>query len=157
MGDPDNECGGACYHCLLTYQNQWDHELLDRTHVIPFLQLIADADLAIPAHQQKLETSSSLEVDFIIHLREGGYRLPDDAQEYFPEAATRPDFIYHDACVAIYVDGPDHDYPDRAERDRTQEEAMRDLGLRCLRFGYRDDWNRIVADHRDVFGPGHRT
>ena len=153
--DPEHGCGGACYSCLLTYQNQWDHDLLDRKLAVPILKRLTTATLDIPAHQQQLETTTTLEDDFVAHLEASGYRLPDEGQKYFEAARTRPDFVYHDDCVVIYVDGPHHDYPDRAKRDREQETAIRDLGYRTIRFGYRDDWNRIIAEHRDVFGSGH--
>ena len=57
----------------------------------------------------------------------------------------------------MYVDGPHHDYPDRAARDRNQEAALLSLGYRTIRFGHRDDWNRIIEDNRDVFGTGHQV
>jgi len=154
--DPEHGCGGACYSCLLTYQNQWDHDLLDRELAVPILKLLTTATLDVLAHQQHLQTTTTLEADFIAHLQAGGYRLPDEAQKHFQAARTRPDFVYHDDCVVIYVDGPHHDHPDRAERDRGQETAMLDLGYRTIRFGYRDDWDRIITKHRDVFGSGRR-
>ena len=54
------------------------------------------------------------------------------------------------------MDGPHHDDPDRAARDRQIDTAMRNLGRPTIRFGHRDDWDRIIAQHPAVFGPGHR-
>ena len=68
-----------------------------------------------------------------------------------------PDFVYDEACAAVYVDGPHHDYPDRAARDRDQEQAMLMLGYRTLRFHHQDDWENIIAQHPEVFGTGHRA
>ncbi len=129
----DGGCGGACYECLLTYQNQLDHELLDRETILPFLRSLLDADLSQPDHTKNLEAESTLETAFLNHLEEGGYRMPDRDHKYFPNARTEPDYLYDDACAAIYVDGPHHDYPDRAARDRNQEEAMRGLSHHPLR------------------------
>ena len=83
--------------------------------------------------------------------------MPDREQVYFESARTRPDYLYDAACVAIYVDGPHHDYPDRAARDRNQDKAMLNLGYRTIRFGHLDDWNRIIEEHRDVFGTGNKS
>ena len=157
IDDQDSECGAACYDCLLTYQNQFDHQLLDRAHAVPFLQQLITAQVDTPAHQQRLEATTSLEQKFLNHLEAGGWRLPDRDQVPFPEAVTRPDYVYDDAAAAIYVDGPHHDFPDRAARDRTQEAALLNQGYRSIRFGYRDDWDRIIAEHPSVFGPGHEN
>ena len=152
----DGGCGGACYECLLTYQNQLDHELLDRETILPFLQDLLAADLSQPDHAKNLDAESTLETAFLNHLEEGGYRMPDRHHKHFPNARTEPDYLYDDACAAIYVDGPHHDYPDRAARDRNQEEAMLNEGYRTIRFGHNDDWGRIIAENHDVFGAGHQ-
>lgn len=154
QGD-DGGCGGACYGCLLTYQNQLDHELLDRAKVLPFLRRLLAADLSLPEHAGKLEAESSLEAEWLSHLEEGGYTMPGRHHIHFPNARTEPDYLYDEACAAIYVDGPHHDYPDRAARDRHQEEAMLDEGYRTIRFGHRDDWEGIIRENQDVFGAGH--
>src|SRR3546814_2133786 len=39
-------------------------------------------------------------------LRERGLREPDRGQVLIEDAGTRPDFLYNDEFVAIYVDGP---------------------------------------------------
>ena len=155
-GGNDGGCGGACYECLLTYQNQLDHELLDRETVLPFLQRLVTADLQ-PDEATRLVAESSLEAAFLALLKKGGYNTPNDSQVYFESARTRPDYLYNAACVAIYVDGPHHDYPDRAARDRNQDEAMLNLGYRTIRFGHRDDWDRIIRENQDVFGAGNRN
>ena len=156
IDDEDSGCGAACYDCLLTYQNQFDHQLLDRAHAVPFLQRLVTAQVDIPIHKRGLAATTSLERKFLEHLEAGGWRLPDRSQVYFSKAGTRPDYVYDDAQVAIYVDGPHHDDPDRAARDRQIDTAMRNLGRPTIRFGHRDDWDRIIAQHPAVFGPGHR-
>ena len=47
--------------------------------------------------------------------------------------------------MAIYVDGPPHDYPDRQARDRQQTTSMEDAGWTVIRFGHAGDWVEIVA------------
>jgi very-short-patch-repair endonuclease len=120
---------------------------LTRRQVEPFA-----GGAATSALEDQLE--SPLEAEFLDFLRAGGYRLPERSQVYFEAAGTRPDFVYDDACAVIYVDGPHHDYADRQARDRAQDEAMRALGYRVIRFGHRDDWPQKVDAFRSVFGPG---
>ncbi|WP_420612668.1 DEAD/DEAH box helicase [Candidatus Spongiisocius sp.] len=147
-------CEAACYGCLLTYRNQLDHGLLDRKAVKETLWGLLTARLARTGREE-LQPESSLEAEFLAHLEAGGYRQPDRDQVYFESARTRPDFIYDEACVVVYVDGPHHDYPERRARDRESAAAMRDLGYLVIRFGYRDDWDQIICEHPSVFGAGH--
>lgn len=154
-------CEAACYDCLLSYRNQPDHQLLDRALARPVLASLLHAELAAGGvggdpGAAAATVESALEAAFLDFLREGGYRLPDRQQVYFEAAATRPDFVYDDACAAVYVDGPHHDPADRQERDRRADAALRDLGYRVVRFGHRDDWPQIVDTFRSVFGEGTR-
>ena len=153
-GDRTAPCEAACYDCLLTYRNQLDHGLLDRDTVIPLLTRLMDASVNLPRDAFRLRAESSLEAEFLTHLDDGGYRCPDRDQVYFREAGTRPDFVYDDACAVIYIDGPHHDYPERAARDHQADNAMRDLGYLVVRFSHRDDWDRTIREHRSVFGSG---
>ena len=147
-------CEAACYDCLLTYRNQLDHGLLDRARVIPILTQLLDAEISRSQDTDRLRVDSTLEAAFLARLEERGYRPPDRSQVYFRDAGTRPDFVYDDACAVVYIDGPHHDYPERSARDRDADRAMFDFGYRVIRFGHRDDWDRIIRDHRSVFGPG---
>jgi len=79
--------------------------------------------------------------------------LPSHAQKLVESCHTRPDFLYERECVAIYVDGPHHQYPERQERDAAQQECMEDgLGYSVLRFGLTDDWEQIIARYPNTFG-----
>jgi len=52
----------------------------------------------------------------------------------------------------IYVDGPVHEYPERAERDKQQTDCLEDLGYTVIRFGHKDDWGGIISKFPHVFG-----
>ena len=55
--------------------------------------------------------------------------------------------------MAIYVDGPHHEYPERKERDAQQMDCLADvLTYQVIRFGHRDDWEQIIARHPHIFG-----
>ena len=49
------------------------------------------------------------------------------------DASSRPDFVYEDDFVAVYVDGPPHDYPERQDRDAAQQGLMEQLGWTVVR------------------------
>jgi superfamily II DNA/RNA helicase/very-short-patch-repair endonuclease len=157
------DCEAACYDCLLSYTNQRDHELLDRRLIKDFLIQLSRADVAaspraIPReeHLKRLlnASDSQLERDWLQFVDNHHLRLPSRAQRIIESCKTQPDFTYDDQSVAIYVDGPHHDYPERAARDREQVECMEDLGWMVLRFSYKDDWARLVDKYRGIFGGG---
>jgi hypothetical protein len=154
-------CEAACYDCLLSYGNQPDHPLLDRKEIKQLLERLVQATVQsspVPAGRSAhLETllqlaGSDLERRWLLHLEQNGHRLPDSAQEAVPACRTRPDFLY-EGKVAVYIDGPVHQYPERRDRDRTQTEAMEDRGFTVLRFDDEAKWGELMARYPNVFGP----
>ena len=149
--DLEEQCSVACYDCLLSYRNQPDHLLVDR-HLISDLLISLTRAITTPAVRKELRTQSSLEEQFLDYLDDKGLRRPDDSQVLIEAANTRVDFLYWEAYTAVFIDGPFHDYKDRAATDETASSALRDLGYSVVRFGHQDDWTAIVADHPDIFG-----
>ena len=98
------------------------------------------------------QAGSRLEKDWLNSLEEKDLRLPSKAQYFMEACKTRPDFFYEDHLAVIYVDGPVHDYPERAERDNNQTDCLEDLGYTVIRFGHQDDWDKIIAKFPHVFG-----
>ena len=100
-------------------------------------------------------TDSGLEREFVDWLDEHGHRLPDRAQVHLPEAEARPDLVYDRSGnpTAVFVDGPVHDQPSAAERDRAAEERLLDAGWMVIRVRHDDDWATVVAQYPSVFGP----
>jgi ATP-dependent helicase YprA (DUF1998 family) len=156
-------CEAACYDCLMSYRNQMDHHLLDRKLIRDLLMELSSCSLEVSpsarprtAHLEGLFnlTASQLERDWLHFLEDRNLRLPSHAQTLVAECRTRPDFLYREQQVAIYVDGPPHDYPDRQERDRQQTNCMEDVGWTVIRFDHRDDWGSIVRRFPGVFGDG---
>jgi very-short-patch-repair endonuclease len=97
---------------------------------------------------------SGLEKQWLQFLEQNNLRLPTSAQKFFPECQTRPDFYYEDenAKVAIYVDGPPHDYPERQQRDQAQGDCMMNAGYLVIRFKHTDDWQNVIAEFPSVYG-----
>jgi hypothetical protein len=54
--------------------------------------------------------------------------------------------------TVIYIDGPHHLFPDRAQRDTTQTECLEDQGYSVIRFGLQLDWDSVLQQYPHVFG-----
>jgi very-short-patch-repair endonuclease len=155
------DCEAACYDCLMNYGNQRDHKLLDRKALREFLFTLASCHVVVsPGGQPRIEhfallerlCESELERTWLRMLNSENLRLPTKAQVLIEACQTRPDFLYDDALVAVYVDGPPHDFPDRQQRDKITTDRMEDLGYTVIRFGHRENWPEIVAQYPHVFG-----
>lgn len=154
-------CEAACYECLMTYSNQRDHGRLDRRSILPLLQQLRHARVAIAPgastreeHLAALERlcGSSLERQWLRFLDEHKLRLPDQAQQLIEKCSARPDFTYSDSQTIVFVDGPIHDFPQRAVRDAEKHEALEDAGYQVIRFSHRDDWLAIARRYPSTFG-----
>jgi ATP-dependent helicase YprA (DUF1998 family)/very-short-patch-repair endonuclease len=163
------DCEAACYDCLLSYGNQRDHAVLDRK-LLPEILLTWTRGhvVAEPVGESRAEAlerlsrqaESSLEREWLEYIEYRQARLPDEAQTVIPEANTRADFVYREQKVAIFIDGPAHDYPERKRVDAEQELALEDRGWQYLRFPYlsremaaeESSWDRLLADHPHIFG-----
>ena len=154
-------CEAACYDCLMSYQNQRYHSLLDRQLVRDVLiEMIKAKVVTSPGAKPRAEhladlmklTDSKLEKDWLQFLQERNLHLPTHAQVLIEECSTRPDFLYKPEQVAIYIDGPVHDDPATAVGDAKVAAALEDYGYTVVRFRYDDDWPKIVEKWPYVFG-----
>ncbi|OGL44274.1 MAG: hypothetical protein A2161_06145 [Candidatus Schekmanbacteria bacterium RBG_13_48_7] len=155
------DCESACYSCLLSYANQMDHMNLDRYVIRDILMQLKGATVNISPgsdppikHLEKLKNlcDSDLERKWLDFLNSHKYRLPSHAQKLVEACKTRPDFIFNEEQVAIYVDGPYHEYPERQSRDVEQTTCMEDLGYTVIRFSHTDNWHAIIDKYPNVFG-----
>jgi hypothetical protein len=169
-GAPDpawaERCAVACYDCLLSYANQLEQRAIDRHLVRDYLLALTTGELRATAGRdyetqyrwlrERTDPASPLERRFLDYLYERKLRLPDHAQ-YRPEAdiATQPDFYYErDGMrgVCVFVDGPAHDAPDQAERDRQVRQALEDRGYRVVVIRHDRPFAEQVASEPTVFG-----
>ncbi|MHB9130416.1 MAG: DEAD/DEAH box helicase [Armatimonadota bacterium] len=155
------ECVAACYDCLMSYTNQPDHELLDRKLIKDILLQLAGSTMkASPVSASRAEhlaqlkslCDSDLERKWLDLLEKYNLRLPDTAQAYLEAGNTKPDFLYRDEYVAVYIDGPIHDQPDVQAEDKAINERLFESGYRVIRFHYQADWEAILRESPDVFG-----
>jgi ATP-dependent helicase YprA (DUF1998 family) len=155
------DCEAACYDCLMSYANQLDHELLDRQSIRALLMdmsaaTVVASPVGVPraVHLEALKrlAGSELERRWLDYLEEHNYRLPDRAQFFVEDCNTRPDFYYSEYRVAVYIDGPPHDYPERQQRDQALDVAMEDNGYHVIRFHHTAEWDDIIARNPNIFG-----
>ena len=88
--EPGNErCEKACYDCLLSYGNQFEHTSIDRHLIRDLLLRFARAETSVSAsdlprgeHAEKLLAAcdTDLERDWLRTLVAGDFRLPDAVQ-----------------------------------------------------------------------------
>ncbi len=162
-----DQCTAACYDCLLSYSNQLDHRHLDRHLIRDYLLRLKKSELAPPEDKRsydeqyrwlydRTDPASSFEREFLDYLYRERLRLPDYAQ-YTPtsDIAVQPDFYYERnrvPGVCVFIDGPHHDEPRQAERDRQVREALRDQGYRVTEIKSGRPLAEQIREHRDVFG-----
>jgi very-short-patch-repair endonuclease len=145
-------CTKACYECLLSYRNQFDHPLLDRHSLRDYLEQLTRSTIRRHAQglsreeqYQKLraqtDPNSDFEREFLDELYNQGLKLPDTAQELISEVNVKPDFIYRDTKVAIFCDGSVHDHPDQQQQDRIDRDNLKHhAGYYVMVFRYDEDW-----------------
>ena len=131
----ESDCTQACYQCLLSYQNQFDHPLLDRYLIKPFLEQLQASSITLESapgerkqHYRQLweqtDPDSELERQVLNAIYEKGMKLPDLAQTLIPEANCKPDFLYEESKVAVFCDGSVHDTAQQRQQDRIQRDNL---------------------------------
>jgi ATP-dependent helicase YprA (DUF1998 family) len=154
-------CEAACYDCLLSYGNQRDHKLLDRQAIRDLLIELRDANVKAAAGSAppdehlavlRQRCDSDLERRFLDLLAQQRRRLPSHSQKLIATAQSRPDFLYGEHQVAVFIDGPVHDQPDVAADDEAASARLEDAGYEVIRFRHDDDWPALLDAHKDVFG-----
>ena len=155
-------CAAACYDCLLSYSNQFDHSQLDRFAALETLLVLRDAEVQVSPLSMsradlraKLEAGcdSNLEKRFLAYLYDHGHELPTHGQKVVSGLKARPDFTYDHHLALVFVDGPHHDTADRQRIDAEQTARLVDAGFCVIRVD--DDestWPSTLAEHPDVFG-----
>jgi len=136
-GDPEGGCERACYACLLSFYNQRDHRLLDRTLVLPWLQELEELAVEGQVSEDRFaalaaQCQSELEREVLAAIRDRGLPLPDEAQKTIydgDEPLASVDFFYAPRIV-VFVDGSPHyrDYVQAA--DERKRRRLRGLGYR---------------------------
>ncbi|HQG29558.1 MAG TPA: DUF1998 domain-containing protein, partial [Candidatus Ozemobacteraceae bacterium] len=169
LEDTKPECEAGCYKCLLSYSNQPEHEQIDRRNP-DFLAVMCHlahvqgrkaVDGLTPDGQFEqllAKCESGLEKAWLTAVRDNGYHLPDEAQRLLSEFETRPDFLYRDRQIIVYIDGPHHESDARKKIDQAQARRLMNAGYEVIRFPKeRETWPDIFARYPDIFGRRHGT
>ncbi len=160
--EPKESCVQACYECLLSYRNQFDHALINRHLIKPWLEQLLESQvirqfkgLSRDEQYQKLlaqtDSNSNFERTVLQEIYQRGYKLPDAAQELIPEANCKPDFIYKEQAVAIFCDGSIHDSPNQRKQDQIERDNLRyNSDYTVLTLRHDEDWQAILVILADV-------
>ncbi|NLF03372.1 MAG: DUF1998 domain-containing protein, partial [Anaerolineales bacterium] len=140
--DPQGGCERACYECLLSFYNQRDHQLLDRTAVLPLLQAVEG--LSVELVEPPLQGPSFEELDagcqsngerqVLAAIRDRGLPLPDASQKAVydgDEPIAVADFFY-EPHIVVFVDGSPHFRDYVANADERKRRRLRALGYRIV-------------------------
>jgi very-short-patch-repair endonuclease len=153
-----DSCAQACYECLLSYSNQWDHALLNRHSISGFLEQLRGsrldrhaAGISREEQYQKLLSQTDPNSDYervvLEAIYQQGIKLPDTAQLLVKEANCKPDFVYSTQKLAIFCDGSVHDSPEQRKRDEIIRENLQYVaGYSVLTFHYQDKLNAKLAE-----------
>ncbi len=156
------KCPCACYECLLSYSNQFHHDLLDRHGAKDALYKLSKSVVqpmvegrSYEEHYEWLrsltDSRSELERKFVDHLYKTKRRLPDDAQKMLEGIYSIPDFFY-DPYTCIFCDGSVHDTPEQREKDRKIRNQLKNNGYRVIVIRYDKDMEEQISRYPDVFG-----
>jgi hypothetical protein len=108
----DHQCGQACYRCLMTYSNQFDHALLSR-HLIKTILLslsgsntVATVSNRGDAYFEELlaKTAKPFARKVLEFIESSGRKLPDAFSPVLEEASVSPDFYYKNGNICLFCD-----------------------------------------------------
>ncbi|BAY42014.1 DEAD/DEAH box helicase domain-containing protein (plasmid) [Nostoc sp. NIES-2111] len=147
-----DSCIQACYECLLSYRNQFDHALINRHLIKPWLDVLLESSvitqvqgLSRDEQYQKLleqtDPNSNFERVVLQEIYQRGYKLPNAAQELILEANCKPDFIYKKEAIAVFCDGSVHDSPDKRRQDQIERDNLiSETGYSFIALRHDENW-----------------
>lgn len=150
--EPKESCVQACYECLLSYRNQFDHALINRHLIKPWLDQLLEStincqvkgmsrDQQYQALLQQTDSNSEFERVVLQEIYQRGYKLPDAAQELILEANCKPDFVYKEDGIALFCDGSIHDSPDQRKLDQVDRDNLKyNTAYTVLTLRHDEDW-----------------
>ncbi|MDG6999370.1 MAG: hypothetical protein JRN15_09680 [Nitrososphaerota archaeon] len=141
----------------MNFYNQREHELLDRSLVIPFLRSLEKCELeptSTPSQDDKLnellKTCGSRFEKQVLHMTVDQHLpLPDFGQKTIfdhDRPVAKLDFYYAQKNIVVFVDGPpcDQDYVQKGDEQKRKE--LKDLGHRVFSISY----NSVDQDLRKL-------
>ncbi|MHA1426726.1 MAG: DEAD/DEAH box helicase [Candidatus Helarchaeota archaeon] len=123
-------CIAACYNCLLSFRNQFEHKFLDRKLILPLIRKLYNCNLSESGtlsseerlEQLKSQCDSELEKMVLDEIHKQDLPLPTAAQKHFYDDGVPiviADFFYEPA-TCVFVDGPPH-IPENVQKEDAQK------------------------------------
>ncbi len=140
--EADEGCEKACYECLLSFYNQRDHAMMDRTVILCWLEGVQEVSIHLEDDSGSggLEAllaacQSDFEKDVLHWMVDHNMRLPDASQQPIHDQDGAPiaiaDFFYQPRVV-VFVDGSPHYLDYVHDADERKRQALRRLGYRVV-------------------------
>ena len=147
--DTERACLDSCYECLRTFRNQWHHDKLNRTLVIPFLlggikgatftsaPVGPDWDAVVDRYD------SDTEKQMVLALRQAGIPAPTDSHVKVigtDGSWAEADLLYagDGLNLAVMLDGGVHDDPTSAKIDEHKRQQLKIAGYSVVVIRYDD-------------------
>jgi len=157
--------GTASYFDLLSYYNQFYHELVNRYEIKDALLNLMQARYAVILNASfesyeaqyewlldRFDPKSSTELTFLKFLNKNGLRLPDEAQVEIKDCRTVPDFVYkNEVQVCVFIDGSPHDDPDTQKNDAIKRKCLENAGYEVLVWHYLTPLEEWVKGFPHIF------
>jgi very-short-patch-repair endonuclease len=158
----NHDCERACYRCLKSARNQFDHGLLDKEAVRSVLFQLAEAQETgerrtgragegregsaqwLRAEAEARYENTPIEQALLGAIRDAG-RLPEPVAQYRVtdgggSVLTVPDFAYPERKIAIYCDG----FAYHGDRDALESDARRRNQLQADGWAVLTFWGRQI-------------
>ncbi len=147
-----DSCVQACYECLLSYRNQFDHSLINRHLIKPWLLELLESSVFCAVDEtsrneqyQKLleqtDPNSDFEKMVLAEIYQRGYKLPSAVQELILEANCKPDFLYKEDKIAVFCDGSVHDSPEKKKQDKIERDNLKyNANYQVLTLRHDENW-----------------
>jgi len=151
----------ACYECLRSFSNQPKVRFLNRYLVKDFLLKLTRVEVEKQQGGRnrdqhylwllkRVDEHSTLERQFLRVLYEGGYRLPDEAQQRIERPSCVVDFFYK-PNVCVFCDGPAHAVEPQRSKDAHLRRELRNYGYRVIVIRYNRDLNEQINRYPEIF------
>ena len=114
---------------------------------------VVASEVGAESHAARLTArcETPAEREFLQFLHRNRYRLPDEAQGSV--GIARPDFVYYDSYVCVFIDGSIHRYPDVAARDQRVRRHLETEGYTVIAIPNDPaTWEAIVSRYSGTFG-----
>lgn len=155
-------CAGACYRCLLSFDNQAEALRLNRHAIRDVLLALRNArslrrydgrawDEQLAWLRRRIDPQSELEARFLNALAARGLRLPDAAQWSVDDPPCLADFFYRPRAL-VFCDGSAHDRPEQRSKDESLRSALCEQGFQVVVIRYDRDLNEQIDEQSALFG-----